>query len=173
LVSHSRTPRLLVTVSRAAKAPAAPTARTLTKLFMRALELAQQSRRLQRICAKRWVVDVHIVTDAHIASLNTRHLKVRGPTDVLAFTMGELDPERRALNLGEIVVSFETARREAGKRGIAIEEELGRYCLHGFLHLLGHEDNSRTARQAMFLVQEKALGLPRRTSARNPLDWGG
>ena len=107
--------------------------------------------------ARQWVADVHIVGDARIASLNATHLKVHGPTDVLAFAMGELDPERRAFNCGEIVVSFETAQREAAARGIPVEEELSRYCLHGFLHLLGYDDNSKRAREAMFQVQEKAL----------------
>ena len=92
-----------------------------------------------------------------MASLNAAHLKLRGPTDVLAFYMGEPDPERRAFNLGEIVVSYETAQREAAARCIPVEEELSRYCLHGFLHLLGYDDHSKRARAAMFRVQEQAL----------------
>ncbi|MGD0094401.1 MAG: rRNA maturation RNase YbeY, partial [Planctomycetota bacterium] len=83
--------------------------------------------------------------------------KLRGATDVLAFAMGEPDPERRAFNLGEIVVSYETAQREATARGLAVEEELGRYCLHGLLHLLGYEDQDRAARKAMLRVQEALL----------------
>jgi probable rRNA maturation factor len=75
--------------------------------------------------------------------------------------MSEFDPERRAFNLGEIVVSFQTARREAAARGLPVTEELGRYCVHGFLHLLGYEDDKKSAREALFRIQEGAIGRDR------------
>jgi probable rRNA maturation factor len=81
----------------------------------------------------------------------------REPTDVLAFPMEEIDPEREAFHLGEIVVSFTTAQREAAARGISAEEELSRYCVHGFLHLLGYRDGKAAERKKLFAVQEKAL----------------
>ncbi|MGD0093630.1 MAG: hypothetical protein ABSE73_27285, partial [Planctomycetota bacterium] len=79
-------PVLLVTVKRAAHAPTAPSARTLTQLFSRALEVrpepcGQQGRGKRRQGAalqERWAVDVHIVTDARMAALNLAHLKLRG-----------------------------------------------------------------------------------------------
>jgi rRNA maturation RNase YbeY len=156
-------PRLLVTVTRALNAPASPGARSLRGLFTRALELAKARPGCPAWAhaAKgfaRLAVDVHIVTDARIAALNLAHLKLHGPTYVLAFDIAELDPERRAFNLGAVVVSFQTARREARARGIRVEEELSRYCLHGFLHLLGYEDDSKAARAAMCRVQESLLG---------------
>ncbi len=102
-------------------------------------------------------MDIHLLDDAEIAKLNQTHMKHAGPTDVLSFPMGEPDPERGAFNLGEIVASFETAQREASARDISFEEELSRYCVHGFLHLLGYDDDTAAHQKEMFAVQEKSL----------------
>jgi probable rRNA maturation factor len=102
-------------------------------------------------------VDVLVMDDAEITRLNLAHRHAAGPTDVLAFPMGEPDLERRAFLLGEIAVSFETAAREAAARGLRRDEELARYVVHGFLHLLGYEDGPKARRRAMERVQERAL----------------
>jgi probable rRNA maturation factor len=104
-------------------------------------------------------VDVLVMDDAEIARLNRSHRHEPGPTDVLAFPMGEPDLERRAFLLGEIAVSFETAAREAAARGLRRDEELARYVVHGFLHLLGYEDGTEAQRRALERVQERALSL--------------
>src|SRR4051812_21054498 len=97
-------------------APARPAKTHLTKLFDKALHLAPKSRWPDLQDQTRVAVDLLIVDDAEIESLNAAHLKERGPTDVLSFPMGEMDLERGAYHLGEIVVSFETAQREAEAR---------------------------------------------------------
>jgi probable rRNA maturation factor len=158
---------MLITVKRERGAPPAPPKAALVRLFCRALRLAPKKRRphppipaLTKGGIKggwRLAVDVHMVSDARIAALNRTYLSQEGATDVLAFTMGEWDRERRAYHAGEVVVSFETAQREAAARHIRRVEELSRYCLHGFLHLLGYEDATPAQRRAMFGIQEKAL----------------
>ena len=150
-----------ITVMRQPGCPSKPTKATLAKLFARAWRLAVIDRGAAVAGAaqrrKRFAVDVLLVTDREIARLNRRHLKHSGPTDVLSFPMGEFDPERQAYNLGEIVASFDTARREARARTLPFNQELCRYCVHGFLHLLGYEDDTDILRDALFGVQEKAL----------------
>lgn len=79
-------------------------------------------------------VVVALVTDETIAELHERFLDKPGPTDVLSFPPGE------------IVVSGDTARREATRRGGDPVHELMLYVVHGALHLAGHDD--RTPRQA-------------------------
>jgi probable rRNA maturation factor len=150
-------PPIKVMLTRRAGAPARPAGTELTKLFQRTWKLVPESRRADTLGQKRVAVDVLVIDDGEIAKLNVSHLKVRGPTDVLSFPMGEIDPERKAYHLGEVVVSYETARREAQSRKIPVEEELQRYCAHGFLHLLGYEDATHTQREEMFSIQEKAL----------------
>jgi probable rRNA maturation factor len=150
----------LISLTANDSAPKRPAAKDLHGAFARAWMLVPPHRRpdVSAVYLKRMAVDVLVVSDKDIATLNAAHLKHKGPTDVLSFPMGELDPERRAYNLGEIVVSFETANREAAERRLEAEEELTRYCVHGFLHLLGYEDETKQQRDAMFAVQEEALG---------------
>ena len=133
----------------------------LSKLFQRAWLLVPAGRRPDLQAQRRVAVDVHAINDAEITELNERHMRIAEPTDVLSFTMAEIDPERRAFNLGEIMVSYDTARREAAARKLPPEEELSRYCVHGFLHLLGYEDDTDARRRAMFKLQEAALKRPR------------
>jgi probable rRNA maturation factor len=129
----------------------------LQALFENAWKRVPSKRRPETEGLRRLAVDIHLINDAQISKFNRAHMKHEGPTDVLSFTMGEFDPERRAFNLGEIVVSFETAEREAKARKLSVTEELSRYCVHGFLHLLGYEDDTETQRTAMFAIQEKVL----------------
>jgi probable rRNA maturation factor len=102
-------------------------------------------------------VDIHPVSDKQIAPMNWQFMQHEGPTDVLSFPLGEHDPERDAFHAGEIVVSYDTAKREASERGLRYEEEFARYCVHGFLHLLGYDDATPALRKKMFKVQEAAL----------------
>ena len=96
--------------------------------------------------------------DDEIAELNKKHMDHEGPTDVLSFPMSEFDPEREAFLLGEIVVSHQTARREADSRGLPFAEELCRYAVHGFLHLTGFDDDTPEKRSEMEALQEAVLG---------------
>ncbi|HYG74948.1 MAG TPA: rRNA maturation RNase YbeY [Planctomycetota bacterium] len=127
----------------------------LSELFARAWSLSAQ--RPDTLMQKTLAVDVHLVDDEQISKLNQQHMKHAGPTDVLSFPLGEIDPEREAFHLGEIIVSLDTARREAAERKLPESEELNRYIVHGFLHLLGYDDDTAARRKAMFKVQEAAL----------------
>jgi probable rRNA maturation factor len=151
-----RAPRLRLTVTRRPGAPSRPGRAALARLLNHAWRLA---RRPQFPDARALAVDVLVLDDAEIARLNQAHRHEAGPTDVLAFPMGEPDLERRAFLLGEIAVSFETAAREAAARGLRREEELARYIVHGFLHLLGYEDGTNAQRRALERVQERALAV--------------
>lgn len=87
--------------------------------------------------------------DAEMHELNRRYRDIDRPTDVLAFAAQEADafagPE--AL-LGDIVVSIETARRQAAERGHSLRREIAILLVHGALHLNGHdhEGPERTAK---------------------------
>jgi probable rRNA maturation factor len=92
---------------------------------------------------------VALVDDRAIAGLHARFLGVRGPTDVLTFPGGE--------GASEIVVSGETALREARARGVAPLHELLLYVVHGALHLMGHDDRTPRARARMRAAERAAL----------------
>jgi len=83
-----------------------------------------------------------VVDDAEIARLHDAFLNDPTPTDVITF------------HHGEIVISQETAAREALARGISLEEELTRYAVHGVLHLIGYDDHEPEGHAAMHALQE-------------------
>jgi probable rRNA maturation factor len=90
-------------------------------------------------------VEISLVSDRRIAALHRQFLQVRGATDVITFEHGE------------IVISAETAEREAHARGEPLARELARYIVHGLLHLRGHEDATPSARAIMWRAQERLL----------------
>lgn len=105
-------------------------------------------------------IHVVLVDDAHIAELHQRHLGKPGPTDVLAFDLRD-----RFDNAGadddvidaEIVVSVETAEREARSRGHSVEAELALYAVHATLHLLGYDDPDDEAAERMHRAEDVIL----------------
>lgn len=162
-------PEITVEIRRQSGAPAQPDAAVLTAFFQRAWTQVPEKYHPNLAGFTRVSIDIHYLTDAEIRDLNQQHMNIDTPTDVLSFTMAEIDPERQAFNLGEVVVSFETAAREASERKLPPDEELARYCVHGFLHLLGYEDETPVMRRAMFAVQEKILkAAPRAPKQRAP-----
>ncbi|PIV39414.1 MAG: rRNA maturation RNase YbeY, partial [Candidatus Omnitrophica bacterium CG02_land_8_20_14_3_00__42_8] len=80
-----------------------------------------------------------LVNDMHIRNLNWKYRRNDSATDVLAFPMRD---SRRlsGVILGDVVISVETAKREAKKRKKALQDELDLYFVHGILHLLGYDD---------------------------------
>lgn len=86
-----------------------------------------------------------LVDDATIAELHERFLGKPGPTDVLSFPHGE------------VVVSADTARREAERRGIKPLHELLLYVVHGALHLDGHDDRQPKDRAKMRAAERRVL----------------
>lgn len=81
-----------------------------------------------------------IVDDATIADLNQQYLNRPGPTNVIAFPMrtGEF-PHITPQLLGDVVISVETACREARTGGVAFEQRFAELLVHGILHLFGYD----------------------------------
>jgi probable rRNA maturation factor len=83
-------------------------------------------------------VDVAIVDDAEIRRLNARYRGIGRRTDVLAFPLEAPDaPDQLA---GQIVISADTARRQARRLGVPLALELDLLVTHGTLHLVGYDD---------------------------------
>jgi probable rRNA maturation factor len=103
-------------------------------------------------------VALRLTDDAAIHELNRDYRKKNKPTDVLAFAMregegGHLHPHV----LGDIVISVETAKRQAKKRGPAgLYTELLFLASHGLCHLLGY-DHRNDAEEAEMNARMAAL----------------
>jgi rRNA maturation RNase YbeY len=82
-------------------------------------------------------VHVTLVDDARMARLHARFLGRRTPTDVLAFDLGGPGP---APELGAVIVSAETAARQARRQRVPVALEVELLVVHGLLHLAGYDD---------------------------------
>jgi len=121
-----------------------------------------------RSCAKRALIDmgeegvelsILFVNDAYIKRLNSKYRDTDSRTDVLAFSMrqGEGISQHSEI-LGDIVISTQTARREAVRRKEPVQKELNLYLVHGILHLLGYDDEKPGARKKMRAKEKELLG---------------
>jgi len=86
-------------------------------------------------------LSVLLCDDAQIHVLNRQYRDMDRPTDVLAFPMleGEPMPQAGPLILGDVVISLETAARQAKERDRALSHTVAELLAHGLLHLLGFD----------------------------------
>jgi probable rRNA maturation factor len=142
-------------------------------------------------------VHVSVVDDREIHRLNRRYLGARRPTDVLAFNLelgagtpvaprprlggpsrpaasrtvdvvpftGSPEPSRL---LGEVIISGETAARQAARLGIPAALEMDLLLVHGLLHLLGYDDHAPARARLMHERAREILS----GSRRRPLPEG-
>jgi probable rRNA maturation factor len=108
---------------------------------------------------------LQLCDDDTIAALNAAWRQLSGPTDVLAFAAQEDPPppgpaDLDPLELGDIVISLETAARQAQEHDHPLERELRFLASHGLLHLLGWDHPDEASLAAMLERQERLLGRP-------------
>jgi probable rRNA maturation factor len=102
-----------------------------------------------------------LTDDAGIRALNREHRHKDKPTDVLAFPMTDGTPEQQGL-LGDVVISLETAKRQADARRRSLAEEVRFLLAHGLLHLVGYDHATPTEKREM-------VGMTRRLVRAAPL----
>ncbi len=94
-------------------------------------------------------LSVLLVSDREMRRLNRAWRGRDRPTDVLSFAQGEGEGAPPSGLLGDVVISVDTARRQAAEREVPVGHEADRLLIHGVLHLLGydHEVSEREARR--------------------------
>lgn len=112
---------------------------------------------------------VVLVADRRMRALNRRYRKKDRSTDVLAFPLhekrgqatffrhGKLFSQKSSLSpllLGDVVISMQTAKRQATEFGHSLRDEIERLLVHGILHLLGY-DHERNARDAAAMARKE------------------
>jgi len=95
-------------------------------------------------------VSLLLCNDSLIRELNGRYRGIDSATDVLSF------PQDAPRLLGDVVISVETAERQASEYGVTVQEEVERLLAHGVLHLLGYDHESETEAEVM-QAKEEAL----------------
>lgn len=122
------------------------------------------------------------VGDARIARLNHAYLGGEGPTDVLSFPLAEVRGQRSGVRgqkgtgknqpvldfspqppaphlplLGDVVISVETAKRQAERKRRPLQEEMAHLLVHGILHLLGYDHATPHERRRMRRLERRFL----------------
>lgn len=128
-------------------------ARALERLAARALETerAEQPGELSIVLAG----------DEAVRELNRAYRSVDAATDVLSF--GQADGEAFARppgaprHLGDVVISVDTARRQALEYGLPLQDEVAHLLVHGILHLLGHDHESSDEAAAIMRAREAEI----------------
>ncbi|MBV8491794.1 MAG: rRNA maturation RNase YbeY, partial [Candidatus Eremiobacteraeota bacterium] len=131
----------------------------------RALRRTMQSL-LSAVDEKNSSISVTLVDDPTIQGINREHRGKDKPTDVLSFPLNPEDlgaaeslkgsappaarpPKGPPKLLGDIVISIDTARRQAADYDAPLQLEIYRLLIHGLLHVLGHDHMEPEERAAM------------------------
>ena len=106
-----------------------------------------------------------ITDDETVRKLNQKYRGVDEPTDVLSFAFVErkpgsspfITPPDGLLHLGEVVISYPQAVRQAEENNHKVEEEIALLVIHGILHLLGYEHDEPAREREMSALEERIL----------------
>jgi len=114
---------------------------------------------LDEIKRENWELSILLCGNKTITELNSRYRNIAEPTDILSFILGETvqDGENTVYVAGDIVISLETLRENAGYFKIPEDEELRRLVIHGILHLDGMDHNTNDKDEPMLALQEEIL----------------
>lgn len=111
-------------------------------------------------------LSVALVDDATIHELNRSYRHKNKPTDVLAFPMQEDASKLRDGDLlGDVIVSIETARKQAKERKRPLLDELTMLLAHGLLHLVGY-DHKTDAEERVMVQKTRELEVKAQTRMR-------
>jgi len=107
-----------------------------------------------------------VTGDEMVQRLNQQYRGIEEPTDVLSFALIErrpgddtsfINPPDGVLHLGEVIISFPQAVRQAEENKQGVKRELDLLIVHGVLHLLGYEHDEPDREQEMRALEEKVL----------------
>ena len=109
---------------------------------------------LRHLKVKQAELSLAFVTDQTIHELNRQYRHKDRPTDVLSFPLAD---ERCPTLLGDVVISVDTARRQARQRKRAFADELRALLIHGILHLLGYDHEVSDSEAVRMRRKEREL----------------
>jgi probable rRNA maturation factor len=109
-------------------------------------------------------ITLQVTDDPTIQKFNLQYRDTDEVTDVLSFENAFTDPESGETYIGDILISYETAKRQADTRGLEMMAELEMLLVHGILHLAGMDHSSPSEWQEMSDMQDSIL-----TELNNPI----
>ncbi len=102
-------------------------------------------------------VNVTICDDDTIHQINKQHRNIDRPTDVLSFPFFDFETPEITTLLGDIIISRDTAYRQAEEFGHSPKREFCFLAAHSALHLLGYDHETDSEREAMESKQKEIL----------------
>ena len=102
-------------------------------------------------------VSVTVCDDNYIHELNKEYRGKDKPTDVLSFPMLEFDTPEVTTLLGDIIISADTATRQAEEYGNTLERELCFLSVHSSLHLLGYDHETSDEDEKYMIEKQKQI----------------
>lgn len=139
------------------------------------------SRQLKRVaarilsvsgCPEGTEVSLSIVGDRTIQRINHEYLAKDRPTNVISFSLQEGEHSAvTPLALGDVIISADTAQREAEQGGMEFFERLCFLLMHGILHLLGfdHERSGEEEARRMARKEREIFKILRKEGLLNPI----
>lgn len=105
----------------------------------------------------RFEVNVTICDDEEIREINKEHRGIDRPTDVLSFPFLDFETPEMLTLLGDIIISRDTAYRQAEEYGHSPKREFCFLAAHSALHLLGYDHETDDEREEMEAKQREIL----------------
>jgi probable rRNA maturation factor len=102
-------------------------------------------------------IQIIIADDESLQNLNNEFMGIDAPTDVLTFPLDFDNPESGTVYLGDIIISYPQAERQAQQAGHQTLEEIKLLIVHGILHLLGHDHAEPEEKEKMWSLQNSLL----------------
>ena len=109
-----------------------------------------------------WQLDLQWLDDEEIQLINRETRGKDKPTDVLSFPVWEgeafpMPPDQSEIMLGDMVISIETAIRQAQELNHDLRAEIAFLAVHGTLHLFGYDHGIDAGRRKMFALQDQIV----------------
>jgi probable rRNA maturation factor len=120
--------------------------RTLTKEWLSGVAKSERYR-----CAELRII---FVDDEYLFEMNKAFLNHHTYTDIITFDVND-DGGKDVV--GELYISADRVKENAGKFGVSFRTELDRVMVHGLLHLLGYKDKSKSDQIQMRKLEDKYL----------------
>lgn len=127
------------------------------------VEMAEQVLRAEHI-ENAAELSIYITDDATVQRLNREYLDIDEPTDVLSFSLAEtgehgfLGSAEELASLGEVIIAYPTAERQAREQGHTVGAEIDHLLVHGILHILGYDHVQPDDEQRMRQREAELLG---------------
>jgi probable rRNA maturation factor len=104
-------------------------------------------------------VSVVLTDDAGIKALNRDWRKIDKPTNVLSFPAAKIQGAGAAKLLGDIVIAYETLKRECDDESRIFLHHLAHLTVHGFLHLIGYDHQNDSDADKMEGLESRIMSV--------------